>query len=84
MKKVLLKTLPKGTYFKRKVEAKATFIKNHYNRKSVYGSACFSCSDTEDMNREIFLNPLSNVFVSSDLQDKFVGEYSKYSQLYTG
>tara|TARA_R110002096_G_scaffold225912_1_gene415196 strand:- start:455 stop:646 length:192 start_codon:yes stop_codon:yes gene_type:complete len=63
MEKVMLKTVKKGDSFKRKLEAKAEFIKNHYNRKSVYGPACFSCSDTEDMNREIFLNPKTMVFV---------------------
>ena len=59
----MLKTVKKGDSFKRKLEAKAEFIKNHYNRKSVYGPACFSCSDTEDINREIFLNPKTMVFV---------------------
>tara|TARA_R110002153_G_scaffold52177_3_gene146330 strand:+ start:1565 stop:1756 length:192 start_codon:yes stop_codon:yes gene_type:complete len=63
MEKVMLKTVKKGDSFKRKLEAKAEFIKNHYNRKSVYGPACFSCSDTEDINREIFLNPKTMVFV---------------------
>jgi hypothetical protein len=62
MEPVTLKTLKKGAIFKRKLEAKTEFIKNHYNRKSVYGPACFSCSDSEDINREIFLNPNTKVF----------------------
>ena len=62
-KKVELRSLKSGAYFKRKPNAKTEFIRNHYNRKSQWDFANFSCSDTEDMNREIYLKPSTQVYI---------------------
>jgi len=62
-KKVELRHVKEGAYFKRKVSANATFIRNHYNRADQFGPACFSASDADDMNREIFLKPSTLVWV---------------------
>ena len=59
----LLSNLKQGDTFKRKPEARTTFIRGHYNRKDEFGPANFSCSDTEDMNREIFLKPNTIVYL---------------------
>jgi hypothetical protein len=58
-----LRHVNKGTEFRRKLDAKATFIRNHYNRKDSFGPASFSCTDSEDICREIFLKPETWVFV---------------------
>jgi|TARA_R110000822_G_scaffold14621_1_gene51220 hypothetical protein len=63
MKPVLLKSLKQNAYFKRKETAADTLIRNHYNRKDQFGPANFSCSYTNDMNKEIFLKPTTTVFV---------------------
>ena len=64
-KKVELRKVKEGGYFKRKVSANATFIRNHYNRAGDGWFANFSCSDADDMNREIFLNPNTLVWVET-------------------
>ena len=58
---VELRKVKKDGYFTRKLDAKTEFIRNHYNRKDEFGPASFSCSDVNDMNREIFLKPSSIV-----------------------
>jgi len=63
LKKVELRKVKEGAYFKRKPLAKADYIRNHYNRADQFGPACFSASDADDMNREIFLNPNTLVWV---------------------
>jgi len=63
-KAVELKSLKKGDYFKRAFNGWSVLIKNHYNRKDMFrGYANYSCSYTEDMNKEIFLKPTTTVFV---------------------
>ena len=59
----LLSHLKQGDTFKRKPGARTTFIRGHYNRKDEFGPANFSCTDTEDMNREIFLKPNTIVYL---------------------
>ena len=60
---VLIKSIKEGGYFKRKPDAAAVLIRNHYNRKDQFGPASFSCSYAEDMNKEICLKPTTTVFV---------------------
>jgi len=63
-KKVELRSLKSGAYFKRKPNAKTEFIRGHYNPKSQWeGPANFACSDTEDMNREVYLKPSTQVYI---------------------
>lgn len=54
-----LKDLKQGDFFKRKQDAKTVYVKHHYDR----ASKTFSCSDIEDMNREIFLKSNVEVFI---------------------
>ena len=63
-----LRHVKEGTEFRRKLNAKSSFIRNHYNRKNAYGTespASFSCTDAEYPwgGREIFLKPSTIVFV---------------------
>jgi hypothetical protein len=63
---VEIRSLKQGDYFRRKLIAKTEFIREHYNRKCKWeGAANFCCSDTEDMNRLIYLKPTTNVFVEA-------------------
>jgi len=63
---VEIRSLKQGDYFRRKLTAKTEFIREHYNRKCKWeGAANFCCSDTEDMNRLIYLKPSTNVFVEA-------------------
>ena len=64
-KKVELRKVEKGGYFKRQPTAAAEYIRNHYNRKDQFGPANYSCSDANDMNREIFLKPSTIVYVEA-------------------
>lgn len=47
------------TFFKRKPDAKIVYVVNHYDR----GSKSYSCSDAEDMNREVFIKANKPVFI---------------------
>ena len=63
---VEIRSLKQGDYFRRKLTAKTEFIREHYNRKCKWeGAANFCCSDTEDMNRLVYLKPSTNVFVEA-------------------
>jgi len=64
-KEVELRKVKEGGYFKRKPTAAAEYIRNHYNRKDQFGPANYSCSDANDMNREIFLKPSTLVYVEA-------------------
>lgn len=65
MKQVVISALKKGHTFKRKPDAAASYIRNHYNRKDAFGPANYSASDSDDMNREIFLKPSTKVWISA-------------------
>jgi hypothetical protein len=65
MKQVVISALKKGHTFKRKPDAAASYIRNHYNRKDAFGPANYSASDSYDMNREIFLKPSAKVWISA-------------------
>ena len=63
-----LRQLTEGTEFRRKLNAKSSFIRKHYNCKNADGiksPASFSCTDAEYPwgGREIFLQPSTVVFV---------------------
>ena len=58
-----LRKLKKGDVFKRKLEAKTVFVREHFNRKNYLGPASICCTDVEDINREVFLNPNTIVFL---------------------
>ena len=63
---VEIRSLKQGDYFRRKIASKTEFIREHYNRKCKWeGAANFCCSDTEDMNRILFLKPSTHVFVEA-------------------
>ena len=65
MKAIELRKVKEGGYFKRKPSAYTEYIRNHYNRKDVFGPANYSCSDAHDMNREIFLKPSTIVYIET-------------------
>ena len=62
-KQVKLRDVKIGTLIKRKLSSDNVFIRNHFNRKNDFYSASISCTDWCDMNREVFLNPNTLVFV---------------------
>lgn len=57
-----LRKVKEGAEFKRKPHARGSFIRNHYNRKDIFGPANFSCSNYETGD-EIFLKPSTIVWV---------------------
>ena len=66
MKQIVISAVKKGHTFKRKPDAAATYIRNHFNRKSaLFGPANYSASDSDDMNREIFLKPSTKVWIAA-------------------
>lgn len=65
MQQIVISAVKKGHTFKRKPDASATYIRNHFNRKSFFGPANYSASDSDDMNREIFLKPSTKVWVAA-------------------
>ena len=60
-----LKELKKGELFKRKPDAKTTFIREHYNRADSWGPASYCCVDADDIGRSIQLNPSTTVYVEA-------------------
>lgn len=65
MKQVVISAVKKGHTFKRKPDAKITYIRNHFNRKDQFGPANYSASDSDDINREIFLKPSTKVWIAA-------------------
>jgi len=63
MKTILLRQVKQGESFKRKPEANKEYIREHYNRKDMYGPASFCCSDIDDIGRSIQLKPATIVYV---------------------
>lgn len=59
-----LKELPKGEYFKRKPDSKKVWVKGDHVRFYKKGKIIirYSCTAADDMNQEIFLNPLAPVY----------------------
>jgi hypothetical protein len=60
---VAISAVKKGDYFRRKPTAAGEYIRGHYNRKDQFGPANYSCTATEDTNKEIFLKPSTTVYV---------------------
>ena len=54
-----MKQVKSGDYIKRKIDAKAVYIKGAYDR----ATKSFSCIDADDMNKEIFIKADKIVFV---------------------
>ena len=54
-----LKQIKAGDYIKRKIDAKAVYIKGAYDR----ATKSFSCIDTEDISREVFIKADKLVFI---------------------
>ena len=54
-----LKQIKAGDYIKRKIDAKTVYIKGTYDR----ATKSFSCIDTEDICREVFIKADKLVFV---------------------
>ena len=63
MKTILLRQVKQGDSFKRKPNAHKEYIRDHYNRKDMFGPATFCCSDSDDIGRSIQLKPSTLVFV---------------------
>ena len=59
-----LKELPKGEYFKRKLDSKKVWIKGDNVRFYKKGKIIirYSCTAADDMNQEILLNPQTPVY----------------------
>jgi hypothetical protein len=59
-----LKELKKGEYFKRNPDSKKVWIKGDHVRFHKKGKIIirYSCTAADDMNQEIFLNPLAPVY----------------------
>ena len=59
MQQVQIKDVKKGDYFRRKPDAKTTYIRGQYDRTE----KDYSCIDDMDINREIFLKGTTKVWV---------------------
>ena len=58
-----LKSLTKGEFFKRKVDAKKVYTKESYNRKDSFGPANWVCDDQDDISRSVYLKPSTIVLI---------------------
>jgi len=58
-----LKSIPKGEFFKRKVDAKKVYTKESYNRKDSFGPANWVCGDHDDISRAVYLKPSTIVLI---------------------
>ena len=59
MNQQAIKTVKQGEYIKRKQDAKKVYIRGEYCRIS----KAYSCTDADDINREIFIKGDKLVFV---------------------
>jgi hypothetical protein len=66
MQKIAIRHCGIGDLVKRKPDAKAVYVINHRNKATKERKAEYSLSDWEDMNREIFLNEDTMVYVGFD------------------
>ena len=62
MQQVQIKSIKQGAIFSKREDG-PLYIRNHYNRKDMFGPACFSVSRYEDVNSETFLKPSKLVWV---------------------
>jgi len=59
MQTTTLKQAPKGEYVKRSASAKTVYVRGEYD----LGTKRYSLTDTNDINREIFLKGNTPVFI---------------------
>lgn len=59
---IALREVKQGEYIKRTNEAKKVYIKAHYNR----ANKTFTCTDAEDVGRDIFIKADKMVVVEFD------------------
>jgi hypothetical protein len=59
MQNVTIKAVKQGEYIKRKVDAKAVYIRGEYCK----ASKAYSCIDASDINKEILIKGDKLVFV---------------------
>jgi hypothetical protein len=59
MQQAIIKAVKQGEYIKRKADAKTVYIKGAYDR----ASKSFECTDTEDMNKQIYIKADKPVFI---------------------
>ena len=59
MQQAKLSTVKPGEYIKRKADSKAIYIKGAYDK----ASKSFSCTDVEDICREVFIKSDKPVFI---------------------
>lgn len=56
---VTLNNLKPGEYFKKTQEARTVWVRGHYVREL----KAFSCTDFDDINREVFIKSKRPVFI---------------------
>ena len=59
MQQATINTVKPGEYIKRKADAKTVYIKGAYDR----ASKSYECTDTEDINRQIYIKANKPVFI---------------------
>lgn len=59
MQQINIKSVKPGDYIKRKVDAQTVYIKGAYDR----ATKSFECTDTNDINRQIYIKSDKSVFV---------------------
>jgi len=62
MQQVQIKSVKQGAIFSKREDG-PLYIRNHYNRKDMFGPACFSVSRCDDMNSETTMKPTKLVWV---------------------
>ena len=65
MNKVTVKSLKKGDIFRRSAYG-VEYIRDHYNRKDLFGPATYCCTDCHDFGRSIQLKGTTLVWVGFD------------------
>lgn len=59
MQQINIKSVKPGDYIKRKIDAQTVYVRGGYDR----ATKSFSCTDVNDMNREIFIKSDKSVFI---------------------
>ena len=62
MQAIQMRDVKPGEYFKRKPDAKAVYVRGHYDKSS----RSFSATDFDDICREIFIKASKPVYVGFD------------------
>ena len=64
-KSIKLKDIPFGMVFKRKLDSSKVYIRGNYIRDDGFNK--YSCTDYDDMNREIFLKGDTVVYIGFEM-----------------